>query len=53
MRRVDSMSRFAEPGNEPEAYECEKCGEIKDSKEFRNDHARMCAECEEENEETK
>ena len=42
------MSRFEEPGNEPEAYECEKCKQIKDAKEFKSDNSPICLECEEE-----
>lgn len=45
MSRVDTMSRFEEPGNEPEFYECKKCGEIKPAKEFDNDHETVCTEC--------
>lgn len=48
MSRVHTMSRFEEPGNEPEAYECEKCYEIKDASEFKDSNSLICLECEEE-----
>ena len=51
MSRLDTFSRFEEPDfHSAEAYECKKCGEIKDAKEFRDDHSEMCLKCEEESE---
>lgn len=47
MSRLTTMSRFEEPDNQPEAFECKKCGEIKPAREFKTDNSPMCEACEE------